>query len=67
VSGRKIGASSFRKGIDPKAKEARLRRLELRKQATTFASVADDFIERHVKGSGRLLIQRGKSMTSVLV
>ena len=40
----------FRKGIDPKAEEARLRRLELRKQATTFASVADDFIERHVKG-----------------
>ena len=27
-----------------------MRRLELRKQATTFASVADDFIERHVKG-----------------
>ena len=35
---------------DPKTEEARLRRLELRKQATTFASVADDFIERHVKG-----------------
>ena len=40
----------IRKGIDPKTEEARLRRLELRKQATTFASVADDFIERHVKG-----------------
>ena len=40
----------IRKGIDPKAEEARLRRLELRKQATTFASVADDFIERHVTG-----------------
>ncbi|HEY6669883.1 MAG TPA: integrase arm-type DNA-binding domain-containing protein [Methyloceanibacter sp.] len=41
---------AIRKGIDPKTEEARLRRLELRKQATTFASVADDFIERHVKG-----------------
>jgi integrase len=40
----------IRKGIDPKAEEARLRRLEFRKQATTFASVADDFIGRHVKG-----------------
>ena len=40
----------IRKGIDPKAEEGRVRRLELRKQATTFASVADDFIERHVKG-----------------
>ena len=40
----------IRKGIDPKVEEARLRRLELRKQATTFASVAEDFIERHVKG-----------------
>ena len=38
------------KGIDPKVEESRVRRLELRKQATTFASVADDFIERHVKG-----------------
>ena len=43
----------IRKGIDPKTEEARLRRLELRKQATTFASVADDFIERHVKGQRR--------------
>jgi integrase len=40
----------IRKGIDPKVEESRVRRLELRKQATTFASVADDFIERHVKG-----------------
>lgn len=40
----------IRKGIDPKAEESRLRREELRKHATTFASVADDFIERHVKG-----------------
>jgi integrase len=40
----------IRKGIDPKAEEERLRRIELRKQATTFAAVADDFIERHVKG-----------------
>src|SRR5262249_14720670 len=40
----------IRKGIDPKAEEARQRREELRKQATIFASVAEDFIKRHVKG-----------------
>jgi len=39
-----------RQGIDPKAEEDRLRRLELRKQQTTFAAVAEDFLERHVKG-----------------
>ena len=43
-------AHLIRKEIDPKAEEARLRRLEFRKHATTFASVADDYIERHVKG-----------------
>ena len=39
-----------RKGTDPKAEEERQRRQELRKQQTTFAAVAEDFIERHVKG-----------------
>jgi integrase len=39
-----------RQGIDPKTEEDRLRRLELRKQQTTFAAVAEDFVERHVKG-----------------
>jgi integrase len=39
-----------RQGIDPKAEEERLKRLELRKQQTTFAAVAEDFIERHVRG-----------------
>jgi integrase len=39
-----------RQGIDPKAEEDRLRRVELRKHQTTFAAVAEDFIERHVKG-----------------
>ena len=38
------------KGVDPKADEARLRREELRKHQTTFAAVAEDFIERHIKG-----------------
>src|SRR5262245_65013864 len=38
----------IRQGIDPKAEEERLRRLELRKQQTTFGAVAEDFIERHV-------------------
>ena len=50
MSGRETGATSFEKGVDPKAQEARLRREELRKQATTFAAVAEDFIQRHVKG-----------------
>jgi integrase len=39
-----------RQGIDPKAEEERLRRVELRKQQTTFAAVAEDFVEWHVKG-----------------
>jgi len=39
-----------RQGIDPKAEEERLRRVELRKQQTTFEAVAEDFIERHVTG-----------------
>jgi integrase len=42
-----------RQGIDPKAEEDRLRRLELRKQKTTFAAVADEYLERHVKGQRR--------------
>jgi integrase len=50
VSGRDTGATSSRQGIDPKTEEDRLRRLELRKQQTTFAAVAEDFLERHVKG-----------------
>src|SRR5262249_49158080 len=40
-------------GIDPKAEEERLRRMELRKQQTTFAAVAEDYLERHVKGQRR--------------
>jgi integrase len=40
----------IRQGIDPKAEEECLRRLELRKQQTTFAAVAEDFLERHIKG-----------------
>jgi integrase len=39
----------IRQGIDPKAEEERLRRLELRKQQTTFVAVAEDYIERHVR------------------
>ena len=38
------------KGVDPKAHEASLKREELRKHQTTFAAVAEDFIERHVTG-----------------
>jgi integrase len=40
----------LRKGIDPKAEEERQRRLELRKQQTTFGVAAEDFLERHVRG-----------------
>jgi integrase len=43
----------IQRGTDPKAQEERQRREELRKQQTTFASVADDFIQRHVKGQRR--------------
>src|SRR5262245_32536680 len=39
-----------RTGNDPRAEEARQRRLELRRQQTTFASVAEDYIDRHTKG-----------------
>jgi integrase len=42
-----------RQGINPKAEEERLRRVELRKQQTTFAAVAEDYLERHVKGQRR--------------
>lgn len=40
----------IRTGVDPKAEDERKRSWELRKQQTTLASVAEDFIERHVKG-----------------
>jgi len=43
----------IRKGIDPKAEEERLRRIALRKQQTTFAAVAEDFIQLHVQGQRR--------------
>jgi integrase len=43
----------IQQGKDPKVQEERERREELRKQQTTFASVAEDFIQRHVKGQRR--------------
>jgi integrase len=42
-----------RKGIDPKAEDERQRREELRKQATTFAAVAEDFVQFHVQAQRR--------------
>jgi integrase len=42
-----------RQGIDPRSEEERLRRLERRKQQTTFAAVAEDYLERHVRGQRR--------------
>jgi integrase len=53
VSGQGNGVSLLRQGIDPKAEEERQRRLTLRKQQTTFGAVAEDFIDRHVKGHRR--------------
>jgi integrase len=43
----------LRRGIDPKAEEERERRAELRKMATTFAAVAEDFIQLHVQAQRR--------------
>jgi integrase len=40
-------------GIDPKAHEASLRREEIRKHQTTFGTVAEEFLERHVSGQRR--------------
>src|SRR5262245_35874182 len=40
----------IRKGDDPKAEEARQRRVELRKRETTLEAVAEDYIDRHVRG-----------------
>ena len=40
----------IRQGNDPKAEEDRQRRLELRKQETTLAAVAEDYIDPHVRG-----------------
>ena len=53
MSGLGTGGTSFHKGIDPKAEEERLRRIELRKQQSTFAAVAEDYLERHTKGQRR--------------
>ena len=38
----------IRRGVDPKTEEERQKREELRKQATTFAAVAEDYITLHV-------------------
>jgi len=38
------------KGIDPKVEEARQKAAQQRKQITTFAAVADEFLERHASG-----------------
>jgi hypothetical protein len=54
----------IQKGLDPKVEEERLRRTELRKQQTTFASVAEDFIEATSRGSVRRKILRGRSAKS---
>jgi len=52
-SGLDNGGTSFTKESTPKAEEERLRRIELRKQQTTFAAVAEDYLELHVKGQRR--------------
>ena len=52
-SGLDNGGTSFTKESTPKAEEERLRRIELRKQQTTFAAVAENYLELHVKGQRR--------------
>src|SRR5262249_53404929 len=42
-----------RQGLDPKAEEERLRRMELRKQTTTFAAGAGGYLEAPVRGQRR--------------
>ena len=39
----------LKRGKDPKAELERAKRAELRKQENTFAAVAEDYLERHVK------------------
>jgi integrase len=39
----------IREGKDPKHEEERLRRAEIRKQKQTFESVAEEYIDRHIK------------------
>ena len=50
MSGRENGGSFFGRESIRRLEEERQRRQELRKQQATFASVAEEFIERHVKG-----------------
>jgi hypothetical protein len=40
----------IRRGIDPKVEEERARLAEIRKNAVTFETVAEEFLRRHVKG-----------------
>jgi Arm DNA-binding domain len=51
----------IRRGIDPKVEEERARLAEIRKNAATFDAVAEEFLQRHIKG------QRQEVETSRLV
>lgn len=46
------------RGIDPKVQEARDRAAELRRQVTTFAAVAQEFLARAVKGPAYVELER---------
>jgi integrase len=46
------------KGIDPRVDEGRRRAAEARRQVNTFAAVATEFLERHVKGPAYLELER---------
>jgi integrase len=43
----------LKRGVDPKLEEERMRLEELRKQATTFGAVVDDYIEQQTKAQRR--------------
>jgi integrase len=51
----RVWRDMLRRGIDPKIAEEDARRAELRKQATTFGAVAEDYIQIRVKGQRRVV------------
>lgn len=46
------------KGVDPRAEEARERAAAQRRQVNTFAAVAGEFLDRHVKGPSYVKLER---------
>jgi integrase len=48
----------IRRGVDPKIEEARQRAAALRQQTNTFAAVAAEFLDRHVKGPAYVKLEQ---------